>query len=85
VQVHHTPPQANVKTSGQPTLGQPTHGKPTIGPVFSKEEILLMKTKVPHIIKHVPIRGKKPPSTTPQGELKCVKTFHFLICVQINQ
>jgi hypothetical protein len=41
-----------------------------------------MKTKVPHIIKHVPIRGKKPPSTTPQGELKCVKTFHFL---RLNQ
>jgi hypothetical protein len=85
MQVHHTPPQANVKTSGQPTLGHPTHGKPTIGPVFSKEEILLMKAKVPHIIKHVPIRGKKPHSTTPPGDLKCVNNFHFLICVRINQ
>ena len=80
MQVHHTPPQANVKTSGRPT-----HVKPTIGPVFSKEEILLMKTKVPHIIKHVPIRGKKPPSTTPPGDLKCVNTFHCPIRINLNQ
>ena len=72
VQVQHTPPHANVKTIGHPTIGHPTigqktDGKPIIGPVFSKEEILSTKPNVPHVIHHVPIRGKSLHSTTPPG------------------